>query len=145
YATSYEEELARLVSSFGVALASETGAARVLRVLAGPRSPMRELLQVVARDAALGLADDKTGYFEPMLAVEDRFGPVAAVFTAGKTGDAFVAYQDVLRDLAARLSGPAPAGTPELAPAGDAAAQFAARLSPAGALAFARSAGTPAA
>jgi len=45
--------------------------------------------------------------------VEDHFGALAPLFTAGKTGDAFVAYQDVLRALAAQLGSSAPpAGKP---------------------------------
>ncbi len=139
YASAYEEELLRMFQSFTVELASETAAQRILHTLAGVRSPMRELFQIIARDADLGLADDKTGYFDPLLALEDRFGALSAVFIAGKQGDAFVAYQDVLRDLATQLAAPAPAGKP-----GDPATAITGRLSPAGTMAFAATGNAPA-
>jgi len=139
YASGYEDELLRMVSSFTVDLASEAAAQRILHTLAGARSPMRELFQIIARDADLGLTGDKTGSFDPLLAIEDRFGALAAVFVAGKQGDAFVAYQDVLRDLAAQLAAPAPAGKP-----GDPTTAITGRLSPAGTIAFAASASAPA-
>lgn len=124
YAAGYEQELDRLVSSFRVELPSEIAAQRILRALAGARSPLRELLQVVARDADLGLASDRTGQLDAMAAVEDHFGALAPLFAAARPagkpgspapaagGDAFVAYQDVLRELAARLAAPSPAGRP---------------------------------
>jgi hypothetical protein len=147
YATGYEEELERMFTSFRVSLGSETGAQRVLRALAGSRSPLRELVQAIAHDAELGLASDKTGMFDPMLEVEERFGALAGLFVAGKKGDAFVAYQDVLRDLAARLASGAPAEKPGAAAGaagpGAAAAALTSRLSPAGALAFALASGAP--
>jgi hypothetical protein len=144
YATGYLQELERVFGSFGVTVSSEAGAQRVLRVLAGPRSPVRELVQAVAHDAELGLASDTTGMFEPMLEVEERFGALAELFAAGKTGDAFAAYQDVLRELAARLASAAPAGSPGAAASEEApAAALAARLSPAGNLALALASGAP--
>ena len=109
------------------------------RVFAGVRSPMRELLEVAARDASLGLAGDKTGYSDALRAIEDRCGALAAVFVAGKHGDAFVAYQDVLRDLAARLAVPPPAGKPA-----DPAAAITGRVSAAGSLTFALTGAAPA-
>ncbi|HEX3478867.1 MAG TPA: hypothetical protein VHT91_27785 [Kofleriaceae bacterium] len=170
YAAGYEQELERLIGSFRVEMSSEVAAQRILRVLAGARSPMRELLSVVAHDADLGLANDKTGLFDAMAAVEDRFGALAALFAAAKPagksaagGDAFVAYQDALRALAAALGSPpaaaAPAARPGARPAaakpgasdaapgaagpGAAAEALTARLSPAGALALAVATGAP--
>ncbi|HTE51632.1 MAG TPA: hypothetical protein VK698_12350 [Kofleriaceae bacterium] len=132
YAIGYEEEIERLFESFEVEVGSESAAQRVLAALAGRRSPLRELLRVIAQDAALGLADDPSGRFDEMLGIEERFGGLAALFQAGKGGDAFVAYQDLLRDASEKLS-PAPPGPPTAgAPA--AAAGLAARLSPAGAM-----------
>jgi hypothetical protein len=167
YAAGYEQELERLLGSFRVEIPSEVAAQRILRGLAGARSPMRELLAVVARDADLGLASDKTGRFDAMAAVEDRFAALAPLFAparaAGKPGspqaaggDAFVAYQDALRALAAALGSPPAAAAPAARPAakgsarpgasdaapgaaspGAAAEALTARLSPAGALALA--------
>ncbi|TMQ12728.1 MAG: hypothetical protein E6J90_30290 [Deltaproteobacteria bacterium] len=144
YAGGYEHELERLVSSFHVELSSEVAAQRVLRALAGARSPMRELLRTVAHDAGLGLANDKTGQFDAMAAIEDRFGALAPLFVAGKTGEPFVAYQDVLRELAMRLAAPQPAsaGKPSDAP-GAAGAALTVRLSAAGALALSAVTGAP--
>jgi hypothetical protein len=140
YALGYEQELERIITSFRFDVSSEVAAQRVLRVLAGPRSPLRALVAAVAHDAELGLAGDKSGFFEPMTAVEDHFGTLGALLAAGKNGDAFVGYQDVLRTLAAGLGAPPPASKP--APAGGGApgsanAAITGRLSPAGALAFA--------
>jgi len=159
YAAGYEQELARLATSLRVDLSSEVAAQRILRALAGPRSPMRELLRVIAHDAELGLTGDKTGVFDAMVGVEDHFGALAPLFTAGKTGDAFVAYQDVLRVLAAQLGSSAPpagkgagkpagssgAGKPGAAAndtgPGAASAALTARLSPAGTMALALATG----
>jgi len=140
YALGYEAELERIITSFRFDVSSEVAAQRVLRALAGPRSPLRALIAAVAHDAELGLASDKSGFFEPMTAVEDHFGALSTLLAAGKSGDAFVGYQDVLRTLAAGLGAPPPATRP--APAGGGApgsanAAITGRLSPAGALAFA--------
>jgi type VI secretion system protein ImpL len=126
YAVGYDQELERLFGSFAVDVTSEAGARRVLAALAGKRSPLRELVHVVAQDAALGLADDASGRFDDMLDAEERFGGLTALFQAGKGGDAFVAYQDLLRDVSEKL-----AAAPPAAPGGDA---LSARLSRAGAL-----------
>jgi len=65
--------------------------------------------------------------FDAMAQVEDHFGALAPLFTAGKTGDAFVAYQDVLRALAAQLGSSAPpAGKPAAGKPGGAGAPTAA-------------------
>jgi type VI secretion system protein ImpL len=144
YALGYEQELERLITSFHFEVSSEIEAPRVLRTLSGPRSPQRALIATVAHNAELGLTGDKTGYFDPMVAVEDHFGTLSALLTAGKSGDAFAAYQDILRTLASKLAAPAPAPTPTERPAaggaaapGAASSAITARLSPAGALAFA--------
>jgi len=145
YAAGYEQELARVIGSFRVDLSSEIAAQRVLRVLAGSGSPMRALVAAVAHDATLGLADDKTSAFDAMTAVEDHYGGLAALFVAGKAGDAFAGYQDVLRALGTQLVAPA-TGKPGAAAAPAQTAQTAAisaRLSPAGALAFAVVQGAP--
>jgi hypothetical protein len=110
YAVGYDEELERLYTSFAVDVTSESGARRVLAALAGKRSPLRELVRVVSHDAALGLADDASGRFEPMLDAEERFGGLAALFQAGKGGEAFVGYQDVLREVGEKLAAPPAAG-----------------------------------
>ncbi|HKE15786.1 MAG TPA: hypothetical protein VKB80_13010 [Kofleriaceae bacterium] len=128
YAVAYDQELERQFSSFAVDVTSEVGARRVLASLAGKRSPLRELVRGVAQDAALGLADDANSRFDPMLDVEERFGGLTALFQAGKGGDAFVAYQDLLRDVGEKLAAPAPAAAPGGADA------LAARVSRAGAL-----------
>lgn len=149
YAQGYEQELERLMTSLRIELSSEVAAQRVLRALAGPRSAMRELVRVVAHDAELGLASDKSGMFDAMTTVEDHFGGLVPLFAAGKSGDPFVAYQDVLRDLAARIGAPAAvagkpgAARPGAADAGAGAAGEAltARLSPAGSLALAAATG----
>jgi hypothetical protein len=110
YAVGYGEELERLYASFAVDVTSETGARRVLAALAGKRSPLRELVRVVSHDAALGLADDASDRFEPMLDAEERFGGLAALFQADKGGEAFVGYQDVLREVGEKLAAPPAAG-----------------------------------
>ena len=112
YAVGYEEELERLYSSFAVEVTSEAAARRVLAALAGKRSPLRELVRVVAEDAALGLGDDASGRFDPMLDAEERFGGLAPLFNAGKGGDEFVAYQDVLRDVGEKLAASPAAAAP---------------------------------
>ena len=144
YATGYDQELARMIESFQVDVSSAIAAQRVLRVLSGSGSPLRALISAVASDAALGLASDKTGVFDAMAAVEDHYGPLAALFVAGKAGDAFAAYQDVLRALGTQLAAPAQArpGATGAAPAASEA--ITARLSPAGVLAFATVQGAPA-
>jgi len=144
YATGYDQELARLIESFQVGVTSAIAAQRVLRVLSGSGSPLRALLSAVATDAALGLAGDKTSVFDAMAAVEDHYGPLAQLFVAGKAGDAFAAYQDVLRALGTQLAAPA-AARPGAAAAPAPSEAFAARLSPAGVLAFATVQGAPAA
>jgi hypothetical protein len=138
YALGYEQELERIITSFRADLSSEVAAQRVLRALSGTRSPLRALVASVAHNAELGLVGDKTGFFDPMIAVEEHFGTLPGLLTAGKAGDAFVAYQDVLRTLGASLAAPAPAGkTPAEAGPGSSSAAITSRLSPAGALAFA--------
>jgi hypothetical protein len=136
YAVDYEEELENLFSSFDVEVGSETSARRVLSSLAGRRSPLRELMRVVGHDASLGLAEDTTGRFDQMLGVEERYGGLSGLFQAAKGGDAFVGYQDLLRDTSDKL---APAVAAKSATAGG----LAARLSPAGALALAALSGAP--
>lgn len=160
YAAGYEQELERLLGSFRIDLSSEVSAQRILRALASARSPMRALFQVVAHDADLGLASDQTGLFDAMSAVEDHFGGLATLFApakpAGKPsaaaqagGDAFVAFQDILRDLATRLGAPpappasgkgAGPGASDAAP-GAVAESLTGQLSPAGALALAAATG----
>jgi hypothetical protein len=145
YALGYEQELERVITSFRVDMSSEVAAQRILRALAGPASPMRSLVGVVAHDADLGLASGAASVFDAMASVEDHFGALAPLLAAGKSGDAFVAYQDVLRALAAELAAPAPAaaGKPGAATDAGPGAAFTARLSPAGTLALAVLTGAP--
>jgi hypothetical protein len=138
YSIDYEAELEDLFSSFDVEVRSESAARRVLASLAGRRSPLRELMRVVGQDAALGLGDDTTGRFDQMLGVEERYGGLNALFQAGKGGDAFVAYQDVLRDTGAKL-----APSPPAAGAAGKDGGLAARLSPAGLVALDLLSGAP--
>lgn len=141
YALGYEQELERIMSSFRFDVSSEVAAQRVLRVLSGPRSPLRALVAAVAHDADLGLIGDKSGFFEPMTSVEDHYGGLAALLAAGKNGDPFIGYQDVLRTLAGGLGATPPAAKPAPAGAGAPGAASTAitgRLSPAGTLAFAQ-------
>lgn len=149
YADSYQKELERIFGSFRVSVSSEPGAQRVLRSLAGRRSPLRGLLQAVAADAELGLAGDASGLFDALLPIEERFGPLAAVFQAGKGGDPFTAYQDVLRNAADALGGAPPAARDGKArpragkaSAGDEAG-WVVGLSPAGRLALSVLSGAP--
>lgn len=129
YAVGYDQELERLYASFAVDVTSETAARRVLAALAGKRSPLRELVRVVAEDAALGLDDDTSGRLDPMLDSEERFGSLAALFQAGKGGEAFVGYQDILRDVGEKLAAPP-------APAGKGEGALSSRVSRAGAMAL---------
>jgi type VI secretion system protein ImpL len=128
YGAGYDEELEGLYASFAVDVTSEAGARRVLAALAGKRSPLRELVRVVSRDAALGLTEDTSGLFDPMLDAEERFGGLSSLFEAGKGGEAFVGYQDVLREVGEKLAAPPAAG----AKGGDG---LSSRVSRAGALA----------
>jgi type VI secretion system protein ImpL len=142
YATGYEQELARVIASFHVELSTEVAAQRILRVLAGAGSPMRALIAVVAHDADLGLAADNASVFDAMVAIQEHYGALAQLLVAGKAGDPFAAYQDVLRALAGRLAA-VPADKPGAAAAPSPSAAIAARLSPAGALAFGAAQGAP--
>ena len=134
YAVGYDQELEALYASFTVDVTSEVGARRVLAALAGKRSPLRELVRVISQDASLGLADDTSGRFDPMLDAEERFGGLSALFQAGKGGEAFVAYQDLLREVGEKLAAPP-------APRGKGGDELSARVSRAGALTLDQMAG----
>lgn len=156
YAAGYGQELGLLCASFQVTLTSDAAAQRVLRALSGRRSPLRELLRVVARNGQLGLGAEQSHLFDGLLDVEERFGGLAAAFEAGKAGEPFVAYEDILRGVLDALGettapgpgqrkpgpdgDPAGAGAATEAP-GPADAGWSSRLSPLGRIALAALAG----
>jgi hypothetical protein len=122
YAERYEASLVELYTSFDLELSSPAAARRVLRALAGPASPLRELARTVAYHAAVG-ADADAPLLAPFAAIHDRFAALGPIVDESKGDPPLVAYQDILDEAAAALDAPPPApapgaATPALTPPG---------------------------
>jgi hypothetical protein len=106
YAERYEAALAEVYGSFELDLASPAAARRILRALAGPASPLRELARTVAYHAAIG-ADVGAPLLAPFAPIHDRFGALAPIVDESKGDPPLVAYQDILDEALVGLDAPA--------------------------------------
>jgi hypothetical protein len=106
YAERYEAALTEVYTSFEIDLASPAAARRILRALAGPASPLRELARTVAYHAAIG-ADAGAPLLAPFAPIHDRFGALAPIVDESKGDPPLVAYQDILDEALVGLDAPA--------------------------------------
>jgi type VI secretion system protein ImpL len=128
YASDYQSAIDDLYHGFKLTATGAVGMRRVLRALSGGGSPLRDFLDDVAHNTALGLDKESVALLDPLMEVETKYEPVAKLSDPGKPGGPLVAYQDILREALARLD--------HVPPSAAAQSAFGAGLAPLGRLAF---------